>query len=93
MGVESLPRGIDGMLFSYATPRPAAYHMLDTLIPLDIWWFDESGRLVGRDEMTPCPQEPCVSYGSPGPVSWVLETPAGVVELEPGDELEVRSPG
>jgi len=93
MGVESLPRGIDGMLFSYSSARPAAYHMLETTIPLDIWWFDDQGRLVGSAEMTPCPAEPCAVYGSPGPVSWVLETPLGGFDLEVGDLLVVQPRG
>lgn len=75
--VEALPEGVDGMLFVFEETRPAVFGMLDTLIPLDIWWFDEGGALVGHTEMTPCPAEPCPDYASPGSVAWALETPAG----------------
>lgn len=88
-GVEELPEGLDGMLFVFEEARPATFGMRDTLVPLDIWWFDANGRLVGSTEMEPCPSEPCPNYGSPGEVAWVLETPAGVVELAPGDTLTV----
>jgi len=87
--VEELPEGLDGMLFVFDQPRPATFGMRDTLIPLDIWWFDASGRLLGATEMEPCPSEPCPNYGSPGEVAWALETPAGQVELVPGDTLNV----
>lgn len=85
--VESLPDGIDGMLFRYAAPTLASYGMLDTPIPLDIWWFDGNGRLIGTAEMEPCPAEPCPSYQSPGLVLTVLETPQGAHHFQLGDEL------
>jgi len=85
--VEELPAGIDGMLFVWETPTPAVFVMEDTLIPLDVWFFDEEGRLVGAHEMIPCADEPCPTYPAPGPVRWALETPLGVVELGEGDRL------
>lgn len=85
--VEELPAEIDGMLFVWETPTPAVFVMEDTLIPLDVWFFDEEGRLVGADQMSPCLDGPCARYPSPGPVRWALETPLGVVELGEGDRL------
>lgn len=87
--VEELPAGLDGMLFVFADPRTASFVMEDTLMPLDIWWFGADGRLLGSAEMEPCPSEPCTSYGSPGEIGWALETPAGELELVPGDVLTV----
>lgn len=87
MGVSELPPGIDGMLFVYDQPRSATFHMLATPMPLDAWWFDEDGHLLGRTQMDPCPEEPCTDYGSPGPVMWVLETPHAEYEFGPGDNL------
>lgn len=88
-GVEGLPEGLDGMLFVFEEARPATFGMRETLIPLDIWWFDGNGRLLGSTEMEPCPSEPCPNYGSPGEVAWALETPAGQIEFSPGDTLTV----
>ena len=79
------------MLFVFEAPRPAGFHMRNTLMELDIWWFDSSGDLLGSTEMEPCPSEPCPNYGSPGEVAWALETPAGQVELAPGDTLTVET--
>lgn len=89
MGVEELPAGIDGMLFVFETPRPAGFHMRNTLIELDIWWFDGDMALVSTTEMEPCTAEPCTSYQSPGEIQWVLETPRGEIDLEPGDRLSI----
>jgi uncharacterized protein len=75
--VEALPAGLDGMLFVFGEERSATFGMKDTLIPLDIWWFDGDGRLLGSTTMEPCPGSSCPSYPSPGEVSWALETPAG----------------
>ena len=91
--VEALPEGLDGMLFAFGEARPATFGMLDTLVPLDIWWFDADGRLLGSAEMQPCPEEPCTSFASPGPVAWALETPAGRFDFDPEARLStVDSP-
>ena len=85
--VPSLPVGIDGMLFVWDAPTTATFGMLDTMMPLDIWWFDGDGILLGSTRMEPCPAEPCAGHGSPGPIRWALETPAGEFELETGARL------
>lgn len=86
---ESLPDGMDGMLFVFEEPRTARFLMNDTLIPLDIWWFDGDGVLLETAEMEPCAADPCERYPSPGEVVWVLETPLGATELETGASLTV----
>ncbi len=86
MEVEDLG-ALDGMLFVYDAEAQATFVMLNTLIPLDVWWFDGDGLLIGTAEMDPCPFEPCVRYGSPGPVRWVLETPLGDFDFEMGSLL------
>ena len=92
-GVETLPEGVDGMLFAWDVPIEATFGMRDTLITLDIWWFDEAGSLLASTEMSPCPDGDCVSYRSPGPVLWALETPAGERDFDPGTRLStVESP-
>lgn len=87
MEVEELPDRLDGMLFVFGESRPAAFHMLNTPMVLDIWWFDAEGLLIDSTTMDPCPVEPCINYGSPGTVMWVLETPVDDYEFSPGAQL------
>jgi uncharacterized membrane protein (UPF0127 family) len=93
MDVTDLPDGIDGMLFLYQASTTAAFHMSNTPIPLDIWWFDDQGDLIGNTEMEPCFVEPCVTYGSPGQIVSVLETQLGVFDFELGADLSTIDNG
>lgn len=86
-GVERLPSGIEGMLFVFDNPTETSFIMEDTSIPLDVWFFDSGGVLVGSHEMTPCTGEPCQRYPTPGAVSWALETPRGEQDFPQGDRL------
>jgi uncharacterized membrane protein (UPF0127 family) len=93
MEVDSLPEDIDGMLFAWPQPTSVSFHMRNTLIPLDIWWFDEGAVLLGSARMEPCLTEPCTSYGAPGPTMWALETPAGGFDFESGALLSTITTG
>ncbi|MFO1107502.1 MAG: DUF192 domain-containing protein [Amaricoccus sp.] len=84
---QALPR-YSGMLFVYEYPQPAAFWMKNTLIPLDMLFFDDAGRLTRIHEnarpgdLTPIPGGDAVRY--------VLEINAGMAEtlhLAPGAEL------
>jgi uncharacterized protein len=75
------------MLFVFDEPRSATFGMEDTLIPLDIWWFDDTGLLLGSTTMEPCEDQACPSYRSPGVIGWALETPAGEREFVVGAKL------
>lgn len=83
MGVTDLGT-IDGMLFSFNPPRKVSFWMKDTLIPLDLGFFDEDGVLFDVIEMTPCTSDSCPSFVSPRVIRWALEVPAGSLE-----EMEV----
>lgn len=85
--VDSLPAEVDGMVFVFDSPRTSTFHMRNVTIPLDVWWFDGDGYIVGNAEMNTCLDGGCVSYASPGPVAWALETPAGEFEFSPGESL------
>lgn len=92
-GAESLPDGTDGMLFEFSGSSTVTFSMEDTLIPLDIWWFNSSGSLIGWTLMDLCVSEPCATYRSPGIVGWALETPAGEFEFDVGDQLSAGDSG
>jgi uncharacterized membrane protein (UPF0127 family) len=86
-GFSELPDDIDGMLFVFPEPVVPTFVMDDTSLALDLWLFDESGELVGSEEMLPCAGEGCPRYPAPESVSWALETPLDAVDLRLGDSL------
>ena len=78
-GVRSLSP-YDGMLFVERRDSTALFTMADTLIPLDITFFDADGVPVDSTRMTPCPDgtdATCPTYGSKKPYRYALERPAG----------------
>ena len=76
MGVTSLG-DLDGMLFAWEAPVQVSFWMKDTLIPLDIGFFDESGSLFLVASMVPCQADPCPTYPSEAPVRYALEALPG----------------
>lgn len=83
----------DGMLFDQGRdvdPSGAAFVMDGVGFPIDIAWFDGSGRLVDATSMVPCETAPCPLYHADGPYRWAVEAPAGAFDdLEPTDRLVV----
>jgi len=79
---------LDGMLFFWRHDGDA-FWMKDTLIPLDIVWFNEDGTYKDRATMVPCTEDPCPTYSpddlafrfaieaNPGTLSWI--TPSTVI--------------
>ena len=86
-GLDGLPRGVDGMLFEFPEPRETSFHMRTVGFDLDIWWFDGDGVLIGTTLMEECLDGGCVSYPSPGPITWALETEAGAFDFQEGSTL------
>ncbi len=87
---ESLPR-FGGMLFVYEEPQPVAFWMRNTLIPLDMLFFDDQGRLVSiKHEAQPLDETPVP--GGDG-IRYVLEINGGMA-AELGIDLgaELRHP-
>jgi uncharacterized membrane protein (UPF0127 family) len=82
-----------GMLFLFDDAQPRSFWMKNTLIPLDILYFDQNRRLVSISANTPpCKNTTsrCPSYPSKKPAQYVLEINAGLSEqhgFQPGDEL------
>lgn len=84
---ESLPT-FGGMLFVYDRPQPVSFWMKNTLIPLDMLFFDATGTLFRIHENA----VPGDLTGIPGgePAQFVLEINGGAARelgLEPGAEL------
>lgn len=78
-----------GMLFDFGTPRPAAFWMRNTLIPLDMIFIGEGGVIESiHAEAKPLDETP---IGSIGPVRFVLELAGGSAArlgIRPGDRVE-----
>ena len=83
-----------GMLFVYSEPRIRLFWMKDTLIPLDILFFDAHKRLINASADTPpCKTRTCPTYASRAPAQYVLELNAGIAEqlrLTPGALLQIQ---
>ncbi len=80
------------MLFIYQKPRRVAFWMKNTLIPLDMLFFDDNARLVEiKENVPPCKTATCPTYPARHPnIKYVLEINAGLSEklgLKVGDAL------
>lgn len=79
---ESLPPNT-GMLFVFPESEPHHFWMKNTMIPLDMIWMDESGKVVFVSVNTPpCKADPCATYGPDGPARQVLEIAGGMAAKE-----------
>ncbi len=79
MGVEDLSP-LDGMLFIFDNQAERTFWMKDTIIPLDIAFFDSDGFLVTNTSMSPCLVEDCPRYSSNGAAQYALEAPLGSLD-------------
>lgn len=69
----------NGMLFVFTDDRVRSFWMKNTLVPLDILFFDSRGAFVSATTMHPCTVDPCPLYHSEGWARLALEMPAGFV--------------
>ncbi|MDH3538731.1 MAG: DUF192 domain-containing protein [Acidimicrobiia bacterium] len=79
MGVEDLGP-LYGMLFVFDYASVRSFWMKDTLIPLDIAFFDSNGVLVAKTSMETCLDGDCPHYSSEQPARYALEAPRGAFE-------------
>jgi hypothetical protein len=67
-----------GMLFLFPQPRPMAFWMKNTAMPLDILFFDQQSRLIAAYyNVPPCRSTPCPQYSSGKAAAMVLELNGG----------------
>jgi uncharacterized protein len=73
---EHLPED-HAMLFVFEAEQPLDFWMKNTLIPLDIFYFDEDGEFVSMQSMVPCEADPCRTYPSSGNAKYAVEVVGG----------------
>jgi uncharacterized membrane protein (UPF0127 family) len=81
-----------GMLFLFSENEPRAFWMKNTLLPLDMLFIDDGGRVVGiierAEPLTLSPRDPGV------PSRYVLEVNGGWAErhgVRPGDRVRFEN--
>jgi len=82
------------MLFVFPDSQPRWFWMKNTLVPLDILYFDTDRKLASMQlNVPPCKADPCPSYPSDAPARYVLELPAGTarrIGVQAGDGLTIE---
>ena len=85
-----------GMLFLFPQPRPMAFWMKNTAMPLDILFFDQQARFISaHHNVPPCHTARCPHYASKQAAAMVLELNGGrsaALGLKPGDQLRIIHP-
>ncbi len=83
----------EGMVFVWDAPGFYPFWMKNTLIPLDIIWLDDKGRVVSiASSVPPCKADPCPTYPPRGNASYVVEVVAGFAAahgVKEGDVLKL----
>lgn len=97
MQVPDLPAGI-GMLFVFDEERSGGFWMFNTLVPLDIAYIDDTGRIGTILAMDPCASDDpgdCPGYPPDHPYRTALEVPQGwfaEVGVSTGDRVRWTDP-
>lgn len=74
---------LDGMVFVFEEDSNGGFWMKNTLIPLDIAFFDSNGDFVDGFRMEPCVTDECPSYVPSGSYRYALEMAAGTMPNTP----------
>jgi uncharacterized membrane protein (UPF0127 family) len=80
-----------GMLFIFPYPEVVSFWMKNTKIALDMMFINESMDIVNIARgAQPCTNDPCETFSSAGPVTYVLEVNAGFCDargIKEGDRI------
>src|SRR5436190_137016 len=83
-----------GMIFLFDHPGIYPFWMKNTLIPLDMFWTDTTGKVVWiAESVPPCQADPCPEYPPKAVASYVIETNAGFAKrhgVKVGDVVSLR---
>jgi hypothetical protein len=91
MFVQNMPEDA-GMLFIFPNTQYRLFWMKNTLIPLDILYFDDNRQLINVERAVPCKSSSCPHYPSRGRARYVLELNLGIsqrYDFTPGMKLEL----
>lgn len=72
-----------GMLFSFEKEQRLSFWMKNTIIPMDIVFFDKDATFVSATSMVPCDADPCPIYDSVEPALTAVELPSGFLKKYP----------
>jgi uncharacterized protein len=90
---KSLPEDF-GMFFIFDKSEPVRFWMKNTLVPLDMVFFDSDYQVIKMQKAaSPCEKDPCPIYYSEKPTKYVLEVPGGMCDkmgLKEGDKAELK---
>jgi uncharacterized protein len=81
-----------GMAFLFPGLSHGGFWMRNTLIPLSIAFWDESGLIIEIFDMQPCPRDPCPTYTPATSYVGAVETRQGYFEknlVVVGDTVEL----
>lgn len=82
-----------GMIFLFEQSGLYSFWMKNTIIPLDILWLDQSGRIVSiAHSAQPCTVDPCPSYPPGTEARAVVEVVAGFAKqhgVKVGDVVKI----
>jgi len=83
-----------GMIFLFERPGVYPFWMKNTLIPLDMFWTDTTGKVVWiAESVPPCQADPCPEYPPKAVASYVIETNGGFAKrhgVKVGDVVTLR---
>jgi hypothetical protein len=86
----------EGMIFVFPEPGIHSFWMKNTLVPLDMLWLEEDGRVIHVEaSVPPCRADPCPGYGPPRKARYVLEVRGGTAAREGlviGDRVRISFP-